>query len=92
MLKCHKSFFVKTKGEKVETREQKIKTFVWLTVFVVVFWILVFMGILGVFSYAFAYMPAAPASVQLPEFKNYQSKKLEIGFDYPKILKVWEKE
>ena len=50
------------------------------------------MGILGVFSYAFAYMPAAPVSVQLPEFKNYQSKKLEIGFDYPKILKVWEKE
>ena len=68
------------------------KTFLWTAVGLVIFWTLIHLG--GLWVYAFGNTRANTASLQLPGFKVYRSKKLGLAFGYPERygLKINEKD
>ncbi|MDP3731069.1 MAG: hypothetical protein Q8R34_01070 [bacterium] len=69
-----------------------MKNFIWLSLVVVILWVVVFITGMGLFSYAFGYIPTSAVSVELPGFKTHRSKKMDVEFSYPEILKVREKD
>jgi len=71
-----------------------MRSFIWLSLVVVIFWVVIFISGMGLFSYAFGNVPASSAGFQLPDFKIYHSKKMGIEFNYPERygLKVREKD